>query len=245
MEVDFDKEIKHAIRHDFHKMKGKKHNKNNPQHVVPMGADGNAGDMSRLKLKSKFNTNEEDADDVSNYRLSLIDGTNLFEHGKRETLCEEIRREFRYTDSPADVLYKKLLLCKSFSMFNEDVDYPYTSLKYHTLLTANLYWNYLHGRQFKDLCFKIINMDDVIDIFDVVYIDNNNNKCFTISVADKYKKYDALAVLGNKPTMNFGNLMGRLRCDVYIEKQLFSNLRRIKSWSTGLQYFDDVCRGSI
>jgi len=125
------------------------------------------------------------------------------------------------------------------------VDYPYTSLKYHTLLTANLYWNYLHGRQFKDICFKIIDMDDVIDIFDVVYIDIDNNKCFIISVADKYKRYDALAVLGNKPTMNFGNLMGRLRGEVYIEKQLFSNLRRIKSWSTGLQYFDDICRGSI
>jgi hypothetical protein len=47
------------------------------------------------------------------------------------------------------------------------------------------------------------------------------------------------------PYTNFGDVMSRMIGAIYFDNILFSNLRRIKSWSVGLQYLEDVCREVI
>jgi len=90
MEVDFDKGIKHAIRHDFHKMKGLPHDKNNPHQVVDLGADGHAGAMSRLKSDKKGKIlakikNPRRKLIITDFHLSM-DMTCLYETGGKRTV---------------------------------------------------------------------------------------------------------------------------------------------------------------
>lgn len=229
-------EIKNAIWHDFHKLKGAKHTDDKK---LSTKADSDASKMSRpVKFKKPFYD-----ENVNNYRLLLIDNRSMFEYGqgKRNELCSGIRRRY-IIEQGAELMYNKLICCNYLSKFNESPDLPYTSLKYHTILTTNLHYNYLNGKTLGDLCMKIININDINIIFDVIFKDVENNKCIVICDKNSYKDYDIYSNIGNFPSTNFGNVWSRMNGTVYFDDILLSNLRRLKSWSVGLQYMEDVMK---
>lgn len=236
MAVDWDKEIKEAIRHDLHKIHGRKHTDDKK---LSTAADKDASKMSRKRLGTVVF-----GDDVNNYRCSLIDGKLLFQHGQgnRDRLLVSIEQKYMNDNDTSEIIYRNLLKCELLSIFNESPDLPITSLKYHTILTAALHYNYMKKHSFKELYFGIMNLSDIEEIFEVIYCDENNGKCFVIRAsADKMEAFTQLGV----PKMNFGDAMSRLGNEVYIEKSLYANLRRIKAWSTGLQFYEDINRGSL
>jgi len=236
--INTDTEIKNAIRHDFHKLKGAKHTNDKK---LSTKADMIASAMSRPpKLKKPTYTSG-----MNNYRLLLIDSNTLYEYGqqKRDMLCNKIRYDYDRNNT-AETMYNKLLRCNSLSVFNEAIDLPYTSLKYHTILTTNIHCNYLQNKKFDQLRLKIVSTDLVNCIFDIIYIDDDKNKCIVLSDKDSYTNFEAMANIGSKPYTNFGDVISRMAGDIYLDKFVFSNLRRIKSWSVGLQYLED-CRGSL
>jgi len=70
-------------------------------------------------------------------------------------------------------------------------------------------------------------------------LDKKNDICFNIEHDVKNSKRIGVSM------MNFGNVISRIDDYLNIDEYIISNLRRIKSWSTGLQYYDDICRGCI
>ncbi len=234
MQIDqtMDTEIKNAIMHDFHKLRGAKHTNDKK---LSTSADADASKMSRPhKMKKPI------YEDVSNYRLLLVDGSTLYEPGQkmRDELCERIRHDYN-REYTAKGMYTNLLKCELLSRFNEAPDLPYTSLKYHTILTTNLHWNYLQGRKLEDLRLKIISGNDIHCIFDIIYRDYYKNKCIVLSDKESYSNFEAVSNIGGKPFTNFGDVLSRMAREIYFDDIIFSNLRRIKSWSVGLQYLED------
>jgi hypothetical protein len=240
MKIDLQAEIIEAIRHDFHKLKGLKHKRDSG---LSTRADYDASFMSRPPKKRK----PERGEDINNYRLSIIDGTSYYKRGQNErnTLCSRIRSDYYNPKDTAEVLFLHLLNCDILFRFNEDPRLPYTSLKYHSILTTNLHWNYILKRKFEDLYLKIIDTKEVECIFSIVFIDKRNKKCLIISDKGSQTDYEAYSHIGKKPTMNFAGVMSRIAGDVYIQSNVFANLRRIQSWSTGLQYLEDCYRDPL
>lgn len=231
MQIDFEKEIKTAILHDLHKLKGRAHDS---KHQLSTSADGDASKMSRPTRRGKIAY----GDNVSNYRISL-DGESLYRPGnsERNDICNKINRDYLTNDS-AEKMYNRLLRCEVLSRFNESPDLETTSLKYHTVLVTNLHYNYLHGNKFSELHLGIVDFKNINSIFDAIFVDEVSNKYFTIS--SDTDNCEAIASLG-APMLNFGGVMSRLRGQVYLscDSNIYSNLRRIGSWSTGLQYLED------
>jgi len=234
-EIDIDTEIKKAITHDFHKLKGIPHNNNNKLNTY---ADRDASYMSRPIKKSKpiYPGNS------TNYRLTF-NGNMLYTYSNenREKICNYIASTYKNINVSSEDMYKSLLNCNILSLFNESPELPFTSLKYHTILTTVLHYHYIYGFQFNELSFMIKSIDNINEdnIYNTVLLDKKNDICFTIEHDIKNSKRIGVSM------MNFGNVISRIDDYLNIDEYIISNLRRIKSWSTGLQYYDDICRGCI
>ena len=233
--IDIDIEIKKAIIHDFHKLKGASHNNNNKLNTY---ADRDASYMSRPIKKGKHIY----PDNSTNYRLTL-NGNMLYTYSNenREKVCNYIISTYKDTNVSSEDMYKSLLNCNILSLFNESPELPFTSLKYHTILTTVLHYHYIKGFQFNDLSFMIKSIDNINEdnIYNILLLDKENNIYFTIE--SNVKNLKRVGV----PMMNFGDVISRIDNYLNIDEYTTSNLRRIKSWSTGLQYYDDICRGCI
>ncbi len=243
MEINIESELKLAITHDFHKIHGISHlNSEIKLKGKKEGLNGNADEdaskMSRNHIKTPtFNNGDR------NYRTSLVTGYSLMPNNK-EILKElkNLTKNKKYNISDTKEMFINLLNCNELSKFNESPDLEFTSLKYHSILTTVLYYHYLKGYKFDDLYFGIINLKENKDIFETIFIDKQCEKCFVIKPnSSELKFFTKLGV----PMENFGYVLGRCGNTEYIQFELLSNLRRISSWSTGLQYYDDICRGSL
>ncbi|MHA1649293.1 MAG: hypothetical protein ACTSYB_03785, partial [Candidatus Helarchaeota archaeon] len=85
------------------------------------------------------------------YRKSLIFPLRNFQNPR--TLVNRHKAEVfeLFKESDAILLHEAILRSKLLSLYNEARFYPYTSLKYHILLTCALYYNLRCGYQIKDL----------------------------------------------------------------------------------------------
>ena len=119
------------------------------------------------------------------------------------------------------------------------VYYPYTSLKYHTLLVVALLDNYRAGHEFDDL--RLID-DDATEIVPhrTVYAAEE----FALRI-DRDAHEHPSARLGSRPWRSWASAWNRLTAhpldtthDKY-DMVLDANLRRIGAWSTALQYIED------
>lgn len=233
-----EEELKKARQHDIYdKTHGVAH-RLSKEPKLSTSADIDAAKMSRFGGGELF---IGENDKVNNYRLCMLNGQSFYKKGMdiREDTIDSIHKEIFDETLSSDSIFDNLLKSQYVSKFNESVDKPFTSLKYHTLLVSGLHYNYVNNRKFSDLHFKIMDIKDIEDKNTIIFMDTLNNKCFSISDIHTNKKYESVSLLG-VPMMNFGDVMSRLRGEVYIDKYIYSNLRRIKSWSVGLQYYDDI-----
>ena len=150
-----------AYRHDVHKLRGRRHAAAANHwagvpvnEAVPLGADRDAALLSRPR--------GDPEQTVANHqfpaRLSLLTGAPTTDQtdGDQQALAtdEELRTLVRPTaDEAPDParLHATWLTSPVPARVNEAVHYPYTSLKYHTLLTAALLAAYRQGNAFDDL----------------------------------------------------------------------------------------------
>lgn len=231
-------ELRKAIIHDTHKMFGRSHDHSHIELKVK-GPDGDAARLSRPVQRGKIDFD----DNESNYRISMITwktfySPSTFNKGIYEKI---VNRDYINTDCDVEVLYQRLLSDTIlFSKFNEHVKYLFTSLKYHSILVTNLMWNTLRGKMFDDLYLHMVEK-------------SNEERCFArimefddmyLTISEQNRDAIAFVKIGRKPVMEFGETLCRMRGDVNIDPILWANLCRIRSWSTGLQYFEDV-RGSL
>jgi hypothetical protein len=116
--------------------------------------------------------------------------------------------------------------------FTESVYYPYTSLKYHTLLVAALLDTYRAGHEFSDLQLVVDDADEIVSQR-TVYADEE----FALRI-DADTRGQPPARLGSRPWRSWASVWNRIEThpldtdgDKY-DMVLDANRRRIGAWST-------------
>ena len=233
--------IESVYYHDLHKLYGQSHEHASDtiagvrvNQSVPFGADADAAAMSR-----PTGTPEQTVPThATPARLSLLTGDRRFETLPQARIEEAVADPLA-TDDPDD-LHRQWLDSDVFGAFNESVYYPYTSLKYHTLLVAALCDAYYEGHAFADLAL-VIDPPDVIVPHRTIYA-GEHFACRLTSDSETQGGVE----LGEQPRRSWARTWARLpqhplavdhdREDMVLD----ANLRRIRSWSTALQYIEDV-----
>ncbi|WP_336337413.1 hypothetical protein [Haloarcula brevis] len=127
------------------------------------------------------------------------------------------------------------------ALFSESPYYPYTSLKYHTLLTAALLDNYRAGAGFEDLYLAVGCGDEAEVVPHRTVLSLPGVALHVTSEPDGRPA----AGLGAVPARSFGDVWARLPelpFDVNRERRwrvLDAQLRRVRSWSVALQYVEE------
>ena len=231
-----------VYRHDAHKMNGQPHDCASEtcagvpvNQTVPHGADSDGAALSRPSGRPEQTVETHE----TLYRLSLIDGESRYDpqeftrHG-----VENAVRKLLTEDDP-ETIHRAWLDSNVVSAFTESVYYPYTSLKYHTLLVAALLDNYRAGHEFADLRLIVDNADEIVP-HRTVYADEE----FALRI-DEDTCGQPSPRLGSRPWRSWASVWNRLEAhplntdgDTY-DMVLDANLRRIGAWSTALQYIED------
>lgn len=231
-----------AYRHDAHKLTGETHD-HAPDtfqgipvnQTVPHGADGDAATLSRPNGEPEQTVENHD----THYRLSLLTGESHydpaeFSHPRLTEAFSDL-----LTGSDPEAMHRAWLTSDVASGFNESVYYPYTSLKYHTLLVAALLDNYRAGHEFADLHLVVDDAGEIVP-HRTVYA----GESFALRI-DTDTNGQPWGRLGSRPWQSWASTWTRLtehplevnsnRYDMVLD----ANLRRLRSWSTVLQYIED------
>lgn len=245
-----------VYRHDVHKMNGRRHGSGADEYhgvpvneAVPRGADGDAALLSR--------PSDEPEQTVSNhsspYRLSLLTGESATESDRIEAAADGGFRSL-VTPNEAVRLHAAWLTSDVAAAFNESAYYPYTSLKYHVLLTAALLSEYRAGRSFDELFLAVWPGESTAT-------DGGVEAALESSVVSPHRTVlwsplVTLAVtsdpgdrpaarLGPGPARSFADVWSRLSAQPFetggarSRMVLDAQLRRLRSWSTALQYIEE------
>jgi len=227
-----------AYRHDAHKLTGHGHDtapdafegvKVNQK--VPLGADADAAALSRPSGQPEQTVSAHQ----SRCRLSLLSGTST--EATSEDPPIEAMRQLLTADDP-EQLHRQWLTSTVAGRFNESVYYPYTSLKYHTLLVAALLDNYRAGNEFQNLSL-VVDPGDVLVPHRTIY----TGEQFALRISATPGSSPA-TTLGSHPWRSWSSVWSRhpgkpLDTDHCRHSRfLDANLRRIGSWSTALQYLE-------
>ena len=244
-----------AYRHDVHKLRGRRHASSQNEaygvpvnETVPLAADRDAAVLSRPRGEP----GETIDNHVSPYRLSLLTGEAAVETSRIEAAVGGGFERLVSSTDP-EVLHARWVTSPVPAGFNESVFYPYTSLKFHVLLVGALLDNYRAGYAFDELFVAVSPVDggfegsgeaaiasDVVEPFRTVLW----TPAFAVHVTGDPGGRPA-AALGPRPSRSFADTWARLpahpvetdgqRCWRVLDAQL----RRIRSWSTALQFIEE------
>lgn len=237
-----DDELLIAYRHDAHKMLARPHHAKSSDLAelmgdlpVPLGADGDASSMSRPANEPTVTVKNH----ADRFRLSLLaDGVRTDRESFRLDKDDSTFVDLFWRDD-AEATHLAWLNSNVAGRFNESVYYPYTSLKYHTLLVAALLDNYQDGTAFSNLALAV-DLPAAVTPFRTIYMGDR----FSLRIDAESETTDS-ARLGSRPWRSWASTWSRLpvhpldtdgdRFDMVLDAQL----RRIWSWSTALQYIED------
>jgi hypothetical protein len=248
-----------AYRHDVHKLRGRRHNAAADEFVgvrvneqVPRGADRDAALLSRPRGEPEQTVDNH----ASPYRVSLVTGEPVL---TRTTVREATSGGVRGLVTPTDAeeLHARWVTDAVSQAFNESVYYPYTSVKFHTLLVSALLDNYRAGHAFEDLFLvatapgEDATADGTRDASAARasgVVEPHRTVLWTPVVALHVTGAPggrAAAGLGGVPARSFADVWARLPdhpLDVDGERRwcvLDAQLRRIRSWSTALAFIEE------
>jgi hypothetical protein len=238
-----DAQMLQTYRHDAHKVRGRSHDAGERTLAgvrvnvdVPYGADADASALSRPRGKPEQTVDNHE----THYRLSLLTGDTRYE--STEFTLQDYEGELRtlLAVDDASTMHRRWLDTDLMSSFNEAVFYPYTSLKYHTLLVAALVDNYRAGHEFSDLWLVVDGADEIVTHRTVFVADD-----FALRLTGRDTD-NPRAKLGSRPWRSWASVWGRLSAHPPLDTagdkfdmMLDANLRRIQAWSTALQYLED------
>lgn len=247
-----------VYRHDAHKLRGRAHNAAAEQvagirvnEPVPLGADRDAALLSR----PRGDPEQTVANHSSPARLSLLTGESVVDGPATVDAQSPALQGLLGIEDPVH-MHSTWLGSSLPAQVNEAQQYPYTSLKYHTLLAAALLDNYRAGHEFADLWLVVDPPTATVaapppkglaDQPERASIVPNRTVLTTprFSLRLTANPGDCPAArLGARPTRSFADEWARLPVhpldtDERVWMLLDAQLRRIQSWSTALQYIAD------
>jgi hypothetical protein len=237
-----EEELLVAYRHDAHKLNGRSHAAAIDQiagvrvnQSVPYRADGDAAALSRPSGEPTTTVDSH----TSPYRLSLVDGESRNPRPDvTKTSIEDAVRELLSETDP-EAAHHAWLTSEIAAWFNEAVSYPYTSLKYHTLLVAALLDNYRADHLFSDLRLVVGDAEMIVSHRTVFAGDR-----FTLRITVAETNQPSTG-LGNRSRRSWASIWSQLPTHpidmdhATDDRILDANLRRIRSWSTALQYIEE------
>jgi hypothetical protein len=223
---------------------------------VPCGADGDAALLSRPEGEPEQTVKNH----ASPARLSLVTGSAVASPDQVPASLEDVcGLVVPGCLEPAE-LHATWLTSDVAARFNESVYFPYTSLKYHTLLVAALLDNYRAGHAFNDLYMvaerperrpptdgdrvvAALAADVVVPCRTVLWTSE-----LAVRVTGDPPVSGAVASMGAGPVRSFAGTWSRLteqplNLDREWLRVLDAQVRRIRSFSTALQYVEDVVAG--
>jgi len=246
-----------AYRHDVHKLRGRQHGAGRDElfdvavnEPVPMGADRDAALLSRPEGEPEQTV----ANHASPARLSLLTGA-VREVGAVPVVETDIRPLI--DGSPTEV-HAAWLTSDTASLVNESVYLPYSSLKYHVLLVGALLDAYQAGHAFDELYLVAgptseappRNADRAARqqaALDADSVEPHRTILWTevMTMRLTASPDGPAAWLGPAPAESFADVWGRLSGSPLDRESRWwrhvdAQLRRIRSWSTALQYLEDA-----
>jgi len=243
-----------AYRHDVHKLRGRSHGHGAEQfrgvrvnESVPLGADGDAALLSRPRGRPRDTLPARE----SWRRVPLLAGAeavladdgddDVGDVGDAGAGGAAIAELVVSDDSVA--LHEAWLGASVPALVSESVYFPTTSVKYHTLLVAALLDNYRAGNAFEDLWLAVTSHEPGEVATVVPHRTVLVTPWFAVHVTAEPGDWPA-ARLGDVPARSFADVWTRLPdvpFDVDEQRRwrvLDAQLRRIRAWSTALQYIE-------
>ncbi|UWG47814.1 Uncharacterized protein HSRCO_1533 [Halanaeroarchaeum sp. HSR-CO] len=230
-----------VYRHDIHKLRGRSHTAASEtaagvrvNETVPRGADGDAALLSRPRGDPEQTVPAH----ALPFRLSLLSG-EIATDQRGVDAFRAPTRDLAQIDDP-ERAHRAWLDSKAAAAFNEAAHYPYTSLKYHVLLTAALLSNYRDGATFDALSLVVDDADTPVTPHRTVLQAGPVSLRVTADPDGR-----PAASLGAAPTRSFADVWARLPTspiDVDADRRwriLDAQLRRLRSWSTALQFIEE------
>ena len=252
-----------VYRHDVHKLRLRQHARADDEYhgvpvneTVPHGADADAALLSRPPGDPEQTVSNHS----SRYRLSLLTGESAIEPRRIKAAADGGFHELIVPDDPAR-LHATWLTSDVAPAFNESVYYPFTSLKYHVLLTAALLSAYRDGRRFDELYLTAYPGEPAAaDATDVEPLASDDAALASDVVSPHetvlWSPFVTLAVTSDPgdrpaapldagPARSFADVWSRLSGQPFASDEtravmmLDAQLRRLRSWSAALQYIED------
>ncbi len=231
-----------VYRHDVHKARSRAHEHAEEtlfgvrvNEEVPRGADRDAAVLSRPRGRPERTVDAHE----SWYRLSLVTGDVAVDGSVADV--DAALHGLVGRDDPVAV-HEAWLESSVPALFSESPYYPYTSLKFHTLLAAALLDNYRAGFAFDELFLAVTPRGGVPEIVP------HRTVLATAGVALHVTGEPGgrpAARLGDVPVRSFADTWARLpEVPFAVDasrrwRMLDAQLRRVRSWSTALQYIEE------
>lgn len=241
-----DEQMLAVYRHDAHKMRGQSHSTAPDEWFgvavnadVPYGADSDAAGMSRPNGEPDSQLPGHD----THYRRSIATGQTVYDEDTFSLPEKRGEIETLLTESDAHVMHQRWLASDVASGFNESVYYPYTSLKYHTLLVGALVDCYRDGLEYDDLGLWVSH-DDAVEPYRTIFAFSGDSGVSPFRLVIDAHQRGQSAKLSSYPMQNFASVWNRLPKHPWESHTTMpihwvdGQLRRMKSWSTALQYLE-------
>ena len=234
-----------AYRHDIHKLRGRAHDTAGTEYAgvrvnesVPAGADQDAARLSRPEGAPERTVDNH----TTPFRLSLRTGETVVTDSTGVDAFSEAVRALVTIEDP-ERAHRAWLDADAPAAFNEAIQYPYTALKYHVLLTAALLSNYRAGAGFDDLWLVVDPPSAGVTPHRTILHTDRVSLRLTHTPGDR-----PAAPLGPTPARSFADTWSRLSAhppgidpdDRRVWRLLNAQLRRLRAWSTALQYLEDM-----
>ena len=245
-----------VYRHDVHKLNGRRHDAAADEYhgvrvneYVPRGADRDAALLSRPAGEPEQTV----ANHSSSYRLSLLTGESATEPSRIMAAADDGFRELVASEESTR-LHAAWLTSDVAAAFNESPYYPHTSLKYHVLLAAALLSEYRAGYSFDELFLAVLPgesgaADGGVDAaLESELVSAHRTVLWSplVTLAVTSDPGDRPAArLGSGPARSFADVWSRLSGKPFETDGerawmvLDAQLRRLRSWSTALQYIEE------
>jgi len=210
------------LTHDLHKIKTKnysKHSDSLPDKMMKI-ADSVASMISR-------NMGEFENKTHTPYRRTILSfKSNSIDRISKIQLTNVLTNLFSEKDPIK--LHEKILDSNELNSFNEAQNHPFTSLKYHLLLTCALYYNLKRGHKWYQL-----------------HLHENPQKCNQFQII--YKDLDSCREWVLLPSSGLSRVQAKFhdtwdrRLETIIEDESIDNLlSRTASWSMALAIMEEV-----